>query len=105
MRSEVVESFDFSNCWEFGRAVVVLDIWHCILLAALLYPCVRSPLNGPSRVPGIELSLEGGHIVRAEPLSRVTFGPDGNPYPRNLFEVNGRIQWHEGVQLEVNAVR
>ena len=33
------------------------------------------------------------------------FGPSGNPYARNLFEVISRIQQHEGVQLEVNAVR
>ena len=33
------------------------------------------------------------------------FGPTGNPYARNLFEVISRIQQHEGVQLEVNAVR
>ncbi len=33
------------------------------------------------------------------------FGPAGNPYARNLFEVISRIQQHEGVQLEVTAVR
>ena len=33
------------------------------------------------------------------------FGPTGNPYARNLFEVISRIQQHEGVQLEVTAVR
>lgn len=33
------------------------------------------------------------------------FGPSGNPQARNLFEVISRIQQHEGVQLEVNAVR
>ena len=33
------------------------------------------------------------------------FGPSGNPHARNLFEVISRIQQHEGVQLEVNAVR
>ena len=33
------------------------------------------------------------------------FGPTGNPYARNLFEVISRIQQHEGVQLEVNNVR
>ena len=32
-------------------------------------------------------------------------GPAGNPNARNLFEVISRIQQHEGVQLEVNAVR
>ncbi len=33
------------------------------------------------------------------------FGPSGNPHARNLFEVISRIQQHEGVQLEVTAVR
>ena len=33
------------------------------------------------------------------------FGPSGNPYARNLFEVISRIQQHEGIQLEVNALR
>ena len=33
------------------------------------------------------------------------FGPAGNPQARNLFEVIGHIQEHEGVQLEVNTVR
>ena len=33
------------------------------------------------------------------------FGPAGNPHARNLFEVIRRIQQHEGVQLEVTAVR
>ena len=33
------------------------------------------------------------------------FGPAGNPNARNLFEVISRIQQHQGVQLEVNAVR
>ena len=33
------------------------------------------------------------------------FGPTGNPYAHNLFEVISRVQQHEGVQLEVNSVR
>ncbi len=33
------------------------------------------------------------------------FGPSGNPHARNLFEVIRCIQEHEGVQLEVKAVR
>ena len=33
------------------------------------------------------------------------FGPSGNPHARNLFEVISHIQQHEGIQLEVNAVR
>ena len=31
------------------------------------------------------------------------FGPGGNPQARNLFEVIGCLQRHEGVQLEVRA--
>ena len=33
------------------------------------------------------------------------FGPNGNPYARNLFDVISRIQQHQGVQLEVKAIR
>ena len=33
------------------------------------------------------------------------FGPNGNPYARNLFDVIRRIQQHQGVQLEVKAIR
>ena len=33
------------------------------------------------------------------------FGPSGNPYARNLFDVISRIQQHQGVQLEVKAIR
>ncbi len=32
-------------------------------------------------------------------------GPAGNPHARNLFEVISEMQRHEGVQLEVRAVR
>ena len=33
------------------------------------------------------------------------FGPTGNPQARNLFEVIGCIQQHEGVRLEVKSVQ
>ena len=33
------------------------------------------------------------------------FGPNGNPHARNLFDVISRIQQHQGVQLEVKAIR
>ena len=33
------------------------------------------------------------------------FGPKGNPNARNLFDVIGCLQEHEGIQLEVHAVR
>ena len=33
------------------------------------------------------------------------FGPSGNPHARNLFQVISQIQQHEGIQLEVSAVR
>ena len=32
-------------------------------------------------------------------------GPHGNPQARNLFEIIGRLQEHEGLQLKVQAVR
>ena len=44
------------------------------------------------------------HEQATKSLMRM-FGPSGNPHARNLFEVISRIQQHEGVQLEVNAVR
>ena len=31
--------------------------------------------------------------------------PNGNPHASNLFEIIGCIQRHEGLQLEVNAIR
>ena len=49
---------------------------------------------------------ELGSLTEKPPKSLMRmFGPDGNPHARNLFEVISRIQQHEGVQLEVNAVR
>ena len=49
---------------------------------------------------------ELGSLTNKPPRSLMCmFGPDGNPHARNLFEVIGRIQKHEGVQLGVNAVR
>ena len=33
------------------------------------------------------------------------FGPAGNPQARNLFEIIGHIQRHEGIRLQVQAVR
>ena len=49
---------------------------------------------------------ELGSLTNKPPKSLMRmFGPDGNPHARNLFEVIRRIQQHEGVQLEVNAVR
>ena len=49
---------------------------------------------------------ELGLLTNKSPKSLMRmFGPDGNPHARNLFEVIGRIQEHEGVQLEVNTVR
>ncbi len=38
----------------------------------------------------------------AKSLMRM-FGPSGNPQARNLFEVIGCLQRHEGIQLEVRA--
>ncbi len=47
-----------------------------------------------------------GSLTNKQPKSLMRmFGPDGNPHARNLFEVISRIQQHEGVHLEVNAVR
>ncbi len=49
---------------------------------------------------------ELGSLTGKPPKSLMRmFGPSGNPHARNLLEVISRIQQHEGVQLEVNAVR
>ena len=47
-----------------------------------------------------------GSLTNEQPESLMRmFGPDSDPHARNLFEVISRIQQHEGVQLEVQAVR
>ena len=49
---------------------------------------------------------ELGSLTGKPPKSLMRiFGPSGNPYARNLFEVISRIQQHEGIQLEANALR
>ena len=49
---------------------------------------------------------ELGSLTGKPPKSLMRmFGPSGNPYARNLFEVISRIQQHEGIHLEVNAIR
>ncbi len=49
---------------------------------------------------------ELGSLTNKPPKSLMRmFGPAGNPHARNLFEVINRMQQHEGVQLEVRAVR
>ena len=49
---------------------------------------------------------ELGALTNTQPKSLMRmFGPSGNPHARNLFEVISCMQRHEGVQLEVNAVR
>ena len=49
---------------------------------------------------------ELGSLTGKSPKSLMRmFGPSGNPQARNLLEVISRIQQHEGVQLEVNAIR
>ncbi len=49
---------------------------------------------------------ELGFLTNKPPKSLMRmFGPAGNPYARNVFEVISRMQQHEGVQLEVKAVR
>ena len=47
-----------------------------------------------------------GSLTNKPPKSLMRmFGPGGNPNARNIFEIIGRIQQYEGVQLEVTAVR
>ena len=49
---------------------------------------------------------ELGVLTNKPPKSLMRmFGPAGNPQARNLFEVIGHMQQHEGIHLEVNAVR
>ena len=47
-----------------------------------------------------------GSLTNKSPKSLMRmFGPAGNPQARNLFEVIGHAQRHEGVQLQVTTVR
>ena len=49
---------------------------------------------------------ELGSLTNRPPKSLMRmFGPTGNPQARNLFEVISHMQRHEGIQLEVRAVR
>ena len=49
---------------------------------------------------------ELGGLTAKSPKSLMrTFGPNGNPQARNLFENIGRLQEHEGLHLKVQAVR
>ena len=49
---------------------------------------------------------ELGSLTNRPPKSLMRmFGPAGNPQARNLFEVISHMQRHEGIQLEVRAVR
>ena len=49
---------------------------------------------------------ELGALTNRPPRSLMRmFGPSSNPHARNLFEVISCIQQHEGVQLQVKAVR
>jgi len=49
---------------------------------------------------------ELGSLTNRPPKSLMRmFGPSGNPHARNLFKVIRCIQRHEGVHLEVKAVR
>ena len=61
------------------------------------------PRDYINATPGFE---ELGSLTNMPPKSLVRmFGPSGNPRARGLIEVINRIHQHEGVQLEVNAVR
>ena len=49
---------------------------------------------------------ELGSLTHKSPKSLMRmFGPTGNPQARNLFEIIGHLQRHEGLHLEVHAVR
>ena len=48
---------------------------------------------------------ELGAVTNKSPKSLMRmFGPQGNPQARNLFEIIGHLQKHEGLQLEVRPV-
>ena len=46
-----------------------------------------------------------GLIAKSPKSLMRMFGPNGNPQARNLFEIIGRLQEHEGLRLKVQAVR
>ena len=85
------------------------------LRAALLEEAVEAMLAGDVDIGKAVLrdyinatigfdELSGRTRKPAKSLMRM-FGPTGNPQARNLFDVIGHIQRHEGVQLRVRAIR
>lgn len=49
---------------------------------------------------------ELGRLTNKQPKSLMRMlGPNGNPHARNLFDLICCIQQHEGIQLQVRAVR
>lgn len=49
---------------------------------------------------------ELGGLTDKSPKSLMRMlGPHGNPQARNLFEIIGRLQAHEGLHLKVQSVR
>ena len=49
---------------------------------------------------------ELGRLTNKQPKSLMRMlGPNGNPHARNLFDLICCIQQHEGIRLEVRAVR
>ncbi len=49
---------------------------------------------------------ELGDLTDKSPKSLMRmFGPKGNPQARNLFEIIGYLQKHDGIHLTVRAVR
>jgi hypothetical protein len=49
---------------------------------------------------------ELGGLTAKSPKSLMRMlGPNGNPQARNLFEIIGRLQEHEGLHLKVQTVR
>ena len=49
---------------------------------------------------------ELGGLTEKSPKSLIRmFGPKGNPQARNLFEIIGHLQEHEGIHLEIRTMR
>ena len=100
---------------DFRETVVARAERDSEFRAGLLTEGIAALLRGEVDVGRALLRDYINAAVGFEELGRLTgkssrslmrmFGPSGNPQVRNLFEVISQLQRHEGVRLEVTAVR
>lgn len=99
----------------FSETVMELAERDPVFRDGLLKEAIECLLNGEIEVGKILLRDYINATIGFKELAARTekppkslmrmFGPNGNPNARNLFDVIGCLQKHEGVHLEVHAVR